>query len=332
MVPVINNYIQDGRMTASGQPYFINFMDRSNEQIPFYDSNRHTWGPNRFFDKRDTRYNYQFIKAYRKTWYFNNHHQHSNQVSQFGDAIKNSINGTYMYVERNIYVPYRLHNGMVTFNRGDPVDMKTIRPQLNQNRIINTNTFNKLAKKEYEQLGSYRQSLFVEPVSYSYRREFIINYKRTIPQHFWENASFNELFDKHNDLSTFMLLDNSCEYGAPVGIIKESEAILLNDNNSISWNEFKHSMYENDIIKYHNLDFKGNNYLLTLDTIDNNFKPPVQQIANVDLEKFSKSTILSYFIGQYVLLDYGTDHFMPIYIYSQRIIRSSQHIIMLEDI
>ena len=48
--------------------------------------------------------------------------------------------------------------------------------------------------------------------------------------------------------------------------------------------------------------------------------PPVQQIANVDLKKLSESTILSYFIGQYVLLDYGTDKFMPIYVYSQRII------------
>ena len=43
MVPVINNNISDGRMTASGQPYFIDFFDKSNEQIPFYDSNRHTW-------------------------------------------------------------------------------------------------------------------------------------------------------------------------------------------------------------------------------------------------------------------------------------------------
>ena len=287
---------------------------------------------NRFFDKRDSRYNYQFIKEYNKTWYFNNNPQHSNQVPAFGDAIRNSRNGTYMYVEKNMYIPYRIHNGMITFNRGDPIDIKSIRPQLNQNRSINTNTFNKLAKKEYECLGSYRQSMFIDPVSYAYRREFMINYKRTIPQHFWEKSSFDNLFDNHNNLSNFMLLDNSCEYGAPVGIDKESKLIILNDNTRMSWSEFKNKMYNNDIIKYQNLDFKRNNYLLTLDTIDNNFKPPVQQIANVDLKKFSKSTILSYFIGQFVLLDYGTEHFMPIYLYSQRIIRSSQHIIMLEDI
>ena len=224
-----------------------------------------------------------------------------------------------------------MHNGMVTFNRCDPVDVKAIRPALNQNRIINTNTYNKLVRKDYEQLASSRQSLFIDPVSNMYRREFMINYKRTIPQYFWEEASFDSLFDTHNELSTFMLPDNSCEYGAPVGILKQTKSILLNNNQSCTWNEFKKFMFNNDIIKYQNLDFKGNNYLITIDTIDSNFKPPVQQIANVDLKKMSKSTIASYFIGQYILLDFGTDKFFPIYIYSARIIRSSQHI-MLEDI
>ena len=332
MVPVINNYVKDGRMTTSGQPYFIDFFDRSNEQIPFFETNRNTLSVNRFFDNRDGRFSYQYIKEYRRTWYYNSNPQHSNQIPQFIDAVKNSINGTYMYVERNTYVPYRIHNGMITFNRGDPIDIKTIKPKLNQNRTINTNTYNKLARKEYELLGPYRHSLFIDTISQSFRQEFMINYKRTIPQHFWEKSTFDNLFENHSELCTFMLLDNTCEYGAPVGIIKESKSILLNDNTSIAWNEFKQCMYQNEIIKYQNLDFKGNNYLLTIDTIDNNFKPPVQQIANVDLKKLINSTILSYFIGQYVLLDFGTDKFMPIYIYSQRFIRSCQHIIMLKDI
>ena len=42
----------------------------------------------------------------------------------------------------------------------------------------------------------------------------------------------------------------------------------------MSWNTFKQNMFNNEIIKYQNLDFKGNNYLMTIDTIDNNFKPP----------------------------------------------------------
>ena len=35
MVPVINNHIQNGRMATSGQPFFMDFLDKSFEQIPF---------------------------------------------------------------------------------------------------------------------------------------------------------------------------------------------------------------------------------------------------------------------------------------------------------
>ena len=237
-----------------------------------------------------------------------------------------------MYCERNKYIPFRINHNVISFNRGDAMECNTLKPQLNQNRTVNTDSYNKLAKREYEQLWQYRQSAFIDPNSDTYRREFIIQYRQTIPQHFWQNSTFKDLFNDKNDLSTFILLDESCEYGAPVGIVKQSESIFLNDCSIISWNDFKQSMYQNEIVKYQNLDFKGNNYLLTSDTIDDNFKPPVQQIANIELEKFKNSTILSYFIGQYVLLDFGTDKFMPIYIYTPKIIRSCQHIIILEDI
>ena len=129
-----------------------------------------------------------------------------------------------------------------------------------------------------------------------------------------------------------MLLDNTNEYGACVGIVKNTESIVLNDNSVMKWDAFKQCMFHNEIIKYQNLDFKGNNYLMTIDVIDNNCKPPCQQIANVDLSKLKDSRILSYFIGQYVLLDFGTDKFMPIYIYTSRIIPSCHHIVILEDI
>ena len=114
----------------------------------------------------------------------------------------------------------------------------------------------------------------------------MINYRMTIPQYFSEQATFDELFADMNELSTFMILDNSCEYGSPVGIVKATKSILLNDNTEMKWSAFKQSMLKNEIIKYLNLDFKGNNYLITIDTIDQNFKPPCQQIANVDLKKF----------------------------------------------
>ena len=73
----------DGRLQSSGLPYFIDFFDKSNEQIPFHDVNRYKWNINRFFDKRNMRFNYQFIYEYHKTWYFSNSANHSNQVKSF---------------------------------------------------------------------------------------------------------------------------------------------------------------------------------------------------------------------------------------------------------
>ena len=156
-----------------------------------------------------------------------------------------------------------------------------------------------MARRDYELLWPSRHSLFIDQIFECYRCEFMINYKQTMPQYFWEKATFEQLFDDKNEFSTFMLLDNTCEYEAPVGIDKRTKSIVLNDNSTMSWKTFKQSMFNNEITKYQNLDFKGNNYLMTIDTIDNNFKPPCQQIANVDLEKLKDSVILSYFIGQY---------------------------------
>ena len=72
--------------------------------------------------------------------------------------------------------------------------------------------------------------------------------------------------------------------------------------------------------------------LANFNNISLHYQKPCQQIAMVELNKLIKSSILSYFIGQYILLDFGQDSYLPIYIYSPTIIRSDQHIVMLSDI
>ena len=146
--------------------------------------------------------------------------------------------------------------------------------------------------------------------------------------------TFDTLFNGCNDLSTFMLLDHTGIYGVSIGINKESKSIITNSNVWIHWNAFKVKFNGDEIERYQNLDFKGNENLLNNNYkfINNNFKNPCQQIAMVDLEKLSKSKILSYFIGQFILLDYDTDYYLPIYVYTPTIIRSNQHIVVLSDI
>ena len=332
MQPVINSVIQDGQVAASGQPYFINFYDQSDNQIRFYNHHRRGWNSNKWFDNRDNRYNFQFIKEFRQVFNFSNNPSNASQVKSIREAMENAPNGTYMYQEKGTYIPYRINQGHVTFNRGDAIEVKQIRNGLSQNRCINTNTYNKLNFRQYQLLYEIRHSIFIDSKDGTYRMEFLLNYSRTIPKGDWFNASFDKLFHNQNDLCTFMLLDQSGIYGVPIGINKYSKSVILNDNTWYTWSEFKVKFNKNEIERYQNLDFKGNETLLNNEYINNNYKPPCQQIAMVDIDKLSKSNILSHFIGQFVLLDFGYDSYLPIYIYSPTLIRSNQHIIVLSDI
>ena len=68
-------------------------------------------------------------------------------------------------------------------------------------------------------------------------------------------------------------------------------------------------------MKYQNLDFQWLEYKLTQDMLDYHYQPAAQQIVQIDLQKARNSKILTYMIGQYVLIDCGSEQFLPIYIY-----------------
>ena len=106
-------------------------------------------------------------------------------MKNFREALTNAPDGTYIYHEKDVYVPYRINHGHITFNRGDAMEIKSIKTQLNQNRSIGTNAYNKLVWKQYESMWKIRKSIFMEPLDGTYRREFIINYARTIPHQIW---------------------------------------------------------------------------------------------------------------------------------------------------
>ena len=150
MQPVITSNIQNRQVAATGQPYFYNQNMNNYNKIYLHNPNRYGWGTNRWFDIRDNRYNYQFIKEFKQTFHFSNNPKNAGQVKNFQAALQHAPNGTYFCHKRDIHVPYRLNHGMFTFNRGDPIDIKNIHNSLNQNRCVNTNSFNKLRWKQYE--------------------------------------------------------------------------------------------------------------------------------------------------------------------------------------
>ena len=97
------------------------------------------WDGNQWYDHRDNRSSYQFLKEFRQTFHFSNNPQTASQVKSFKEAMQNAPNGTYFYHEKESYVPYRINHGHVIFNRGDAIDINQIRNNLNQHRNINTN-------------------------------------------------------------------------------------------------------------------------------------------------------------------------------------------------
>ena len=66
--------------------------------------------------------------------------------------------------------------------------------------------------------------------------------------------------------------------------------------------------------------------------LDRHYQPPAQQIVILDLTKARNSRILTYMIGQYLLIDYGADQYLPIYVLSPTIIQTNHHIVHIEDI
>ena len=129
-----------------------------------------------------------------------------------------------------------------------------------------------------------------------------------------------------------MLLDSSGSYGVPIGINKSTKSIILNDSVWWTWRDFKTKFNQNNIERYQNLDFRGYEMLVNQNRFNVNYDKPCQQIAKVNINKLCKSSILSYFIGQFILLDYGCDSFIPIYVYTPTIVRTDQHIVMLSDL
>ena len=170
--------------------------------------------------------------------------------------MENVPDGCYIYHEKEAYIPYNIHHGHVTFNRGDAIDVTNIKPRLNQNRLINTNRYNKLVWNQYNKLWNFQKSIFIDPLDGTYRREFLIHFSRIIAKRYWSTKSFDVIFDTCNDLQTFMLLDNSGMYGVPIGINKATKSIILNDSVWWTWRDFKTKFNQNNIERYQNLDFR----------------------------------------------------------------------------
>ena len=154
MQPIINSTIQNGQVTATGIPYFVDYHDQSHNQIHFNNPNQYEWNVNRWFksNANGNRFSYQFIKEYKQIFHYSERPQNPSQVTSLKEAMTNAPNGTYIYHEKEAYIPYRINHGHVTFNCGDAMEINRIRNRLNQNRNINTVAQNKMNWKQYQEI------------------------------------------------------------------------------------------------------------------------------------------------------------------------------------
>ena len=155
MQPVINTTIHDGQVAATGQPYFMDRYDTTNNKIPWYNLHRYGWDINQWFDHRDS------TKNFRQTFHYNAKPQNASQVSCFRDALENVPDGCYIYHEKEVHVPYNIHHCHVTFNCGNAIEITQIKQRLNQNRFINTNKYNKLVWNQYNKLWSFQNQFLL---------------------------------------------------------------------------------------------------------------------------------------------------------------------------
>ena len=332
MVPVINLQTQNGNKPASGQPYYLTELKSPPKRVNFYYGHFNDWGTKRFFNQLDYRCSYEFLRNYRYSIHQNDNPHDKYQAQDISQAVQGLRHGCYIYHEKEYYIPFKIGNGHITFNRGDAMEIRHIKPVLITNRIIASDVNNRLIRIQYEQFRAALVSLFINERNGTYRTEFIINHIQTIPYMKWEDRTFKNVFNNYNGNSTFMLLNKSNEYGVPIGIDKGHERIILNSNERLSWGDFKMKMAEDDIATYLNLDFGDFEPLIDGNNLNNHFKPPCQQIAMVDIDKLCQTKLLTWSIGQYVLLDFGTDVYLPIYILSAEMVRTSGENVLLKDI
>ena len=333
MTPILNQQQQNGTTPTTGRTYYVNHLESNPKGNWIFNPLKRDWTDYKMYNMKRNKWNLLYLYNYKGTLHQVDQPRNNKQFKNIQDAIKQVDDGKYIYHEDPYYIPFDKFNDRVWFNHTECVKISEIKPKLNENAWLASNTKNYLVKEQCNTIYSMASSMFIDPKTNTYRDEFIINNIQTIPQYCWEKvATFARLFNQFTNSNTFMLLDESGRFGIPIGIDKNKNEIILNDRTRMSWPTFKTQFNNQNLIKYQNLDFQGLEYKLTQNMLDRHYIPPAQQIARVDLIKASKSLILQYMIGQYVLLDNGQDQYLPIYILSPTIVQSCAHLVHVEDI
>ena len=135
-----------------------------------------------------------------------------------------------------------------------------------------------------------------------------------------------------SEQTLFFLCDNTYD-GFPVGCNKGVEdCILLDSGENVSFQRLKQLFNEKKISSGITLDFNSNERLLNGIECHSQFDYMTQQMAKINFQTLKQTYILDYLAGQYILLDFGNEWLLPIYVLNDKYIRAQSHIIHIHDL
>ena len=321
--------------TVTGTPYYT---DDPQYHLPpkMYQSDIRSWSLYSAYNKHCHRFNYEFIKYYHLTYHQRNLNGNLN-VLNFKEAAQKAENGNaYIYHERDLYIPFWKSNEQsIQLNSKHYVKINTINDNFCEHNHIKNNRHNSLTKQEYDQLQPLSRNLFIDKKLMKYRIEFIYNCVGIVPYETWTTAkSITDMDPKANDGHTLFLLTQDGFNGFPIGIdTKSANCILLNDGNYYTIPQVVNRFNNKQIDLGITLDFNGTEDLVKNGgELHNQFLSVTQQMAKIEAKNIKNLFVHDYLAGHYVLIDYGTDWFLPIYVLNDEYVRAQSHIIHVRDL
>ena len=321
--------------TITGSPYYCSDFGIY-PTIPIFNEESRGWSKYCIYSKMDHRYHYEFIKYYHTTYHQSTQAMGNMMVHGFSTAAQRARNGyAYVYHQDDIFVPFwKIDRNTIQLNSGHFLKISTINPDAKKIQHVTKNRHNTISKQEYDEIRRVTKQIFIDAKLMKYRIEFIQNCVGCVSYKMWSKAKkLNKIAPAVKASDTLFLLTPDGLNGFPVGLSPNDEDCFLLDNGTyMSLPNLQKAYKENQIDIGIALDFNGIEQLVNGDGIHPQFQQYSQQVARIDGLNLQKIQIQGFLAGQFILLDFGTDYLLPVYILNNFYVRSQSMVVHIQDL
>ena len=328
------NELMTGNPFVNGQHFYGPVV--KDKQTSFYNMKAYDWQRHSFYNYVNRKWSYSFIRGYASMVHKETSKAEKRVANIKAAAKKAVVSQIVIYHEKEFYVPFlKLTENTIKLNNQEIVNIDTLNEKLENNQIIlNPNNKNYVSLQEINQITSFQDNLFIDNRTASYTWQFQYHFQASIPHNAWtDNDAFKKLFGKAQIEDTFLILDENGFNGVPIGIASFNDnSIVLSNGDMMCWNEFCEKMNNEELSKSINLDFCGKSEFVNKNMINPQFTGSNQLISKMDIDAASRSSINTAYVGQYILIEYGTSFYLPIYVLGPKLFRTNKYIVQLADI